>query len=602
MFVPFLPVIVIYALLLAFPAVVDVARPAALVPTLAGFGLLLAVGLVVGNLPAALMGSPSPIRFNRRKLLHIAAWVGLALWSPVYAGLAGVLSPWGVPDEGVALAMLLNYWLSDALAQHPLAGERVPRPWPLPDGRRSYSWAAGVGGTLRIALPVLGLLGILALAAAAWDALVPEAARALPWWALTAGTLLSYLVVMGMLVPVLIRYGWGLRPLQSPVAAAAIREELRANGIRGVTVLAWPEHMLRHVTAGVIGLLPGFRLLLFGDALANACTPAEIRSVTAHEAEHIRQRHLWYYLAAIVALLVALQVAFFQVASGGLLLGVRVPDDALLVAELVALLAFLRFGLGALSRGFERQADVHALGRWGVDNFRGALTKLGVLNRIPLQQNNWHHFGMAQRLAFLEAAQHDPPLLAAHQRRVARSKAIVLVTLLLVLVVQGVVSAHDVVGFVPERLWLQRFQAMATPTPTAVRAVKLLAARANARGDLPMAQQLFQLWLHWEPGNPLAQNNLSWILVTRQDATDQERARGLTLARQAAQASDTAFIWDTLAEALARNGEPEQALQAARHALLLAQAGQGVGEVPLSYYRERLATFGAPGGQGSATR
>ena len=67
----------------------------------------------------------------------------------------------------------------------------------------------------------------------------------------------------------------------------------------------------------------------------------------------------------------------------------------------------------------------------------------------------------------------------------------------------------------------------------------------------------------------------------------------MTLARQAALASDSAFIWDTLAEAHARNGERDEALQAARRALALALAGQGVGEVPLSYYRERLAQFAA---------
>jgi hypothetical protein len=79
--------------------------------------------------------------------------------------------------------------------------------------------------------------------------------------------------------------------------------------------------------------------------------------------------------------------------------------------------------------------------------------------------------------------------------------------------------------------------------------------------------------------------------VTRQGADAPTLSEGLTLAKQAARARSQAYIWDTLAEAYGRSGQAAQAHAAALKALQLAEKGEGLGEMPLDTYRQRVTAF-----------
>jgi Zn-dependent protease with chaperone function len=408
-------------------------------------------------------------------------------------------------------------------------------------------------------------------------------------------TLLSLVVLM----PVLIRWCWGLRPLLSQEADRAIAEELKANGVKVARVLAWPEQMTGVVTAGVIGVLPGFRYLLFGNLLAAALTPQEIRSITAHEAAHLRFRHPAYYVLAVLACILLVQSASQGIQLAGLVLGNPVPSWAVLFGELAGLILLLRFGFGAMSRHFEREADGHAFTRQGLDAFQTALSKVGKLNGIPTEINNWHHFGISHRIGYLAQVQGNPRRLGEHTRTVHRLKLLWVLLFAAGVALQAAVSASPIIGQAAERYWERRISAADSGERPLGRAdlpgLHALAMIAYERQDLKGAERYYRVILRVAPDDAQTQNNLAWLLVTRPSADASTVREGLSLAKQAAQAREMAFIWDTLAEAYGRAGQIAQAHAAAEKALHLAEQGQGLGEVRLDYYRQRVQAFPGDG-------
>ena len=594
---PFLPLLMALAgiTLMGLTSSIGGVAPQGVGLVLGYLGLLLP-GLVVGNLPESWLGSRSPMRFSFRRMVLLASWMVLASSWHVAQGIAATLSGMAHAEEAAITLLLLNFWLSDSLSLGPITPMQP---------RALAGQARQLAGNMGISLPVLVLvLAGLGLSAVA-TRLSPTggAGGLLPPWLEPLGTLALYLAVAGLVIPVLVPLCWRLRGLKDRRAEGIIRGELADNGVSVARVLNWPALMTGTVTAGVIGLLPRFRYLLFSDALSTVLTPVEIRSVTAHEATHLRHRHLWYFIAAILAYILCIQVALQALVLAGLWLNYSLPFWAIIVIEVAGLLLFLRFGIGYLSRNFERQADGGALRRAGLEAFRSALLKIGVINHIAPEADNWHHYGIDRRLAYLEMAQNTPETLAVHDRKVRRIKQVCIALLAAGLIAQAVFSSPGVVAFLVENLWSRGIAEDSgdgiRPTRSDIQGLHYLALQAYQRGDLEVAERYFRRLLEVSPEDPAApeiRNNLAWLLVTRPGADAADLAEGLHLARQAAEASDRAYIWDTVAEALMRNGHHEAARDAADRAYKLAGQGQGRGSAPLEYYRGRLEGFGATGG------
>jgi Zn-dependent protease with chaperone function len=561
------------------------------VALLLGYLALLLPGLVVGSLPESWLGSRSPMRFSPRRMALLALWMTMASSLSLAQG-AALLGGITHAEEVAVGLLLLNFWLSDSLSLEPFT---PLQPKALPGQLRRL--AGNLGISLPVVVLVLAGLGLSAVASLVFK--TGGAGGLLPPWLEPLGTLALYLFVAGLVIPVLVPLCWRLRELEDRQATGIIREELEAGGVSVARVLNWPVMMTGSATAGVIGLLPRFRYLLFSDVLAATLTPDEIRSVTAHEATHLRQRHLWYFVAAILAYVLCIHVALQALLLAGLWLHYSLPFWAITLIEVGGLLLFLRFGIGYLSRNFERQADGGALRRMGLEPFRSALLKIGVLNRISPEADNWHHYGIGRRLAYLESAQDEPAALAGHDHKVGRIKLACIALLTAGLIAQAVFSSPGVVAFLIEKVWLQGIGDdsghAAQPTESDIEGLHYLALQAFQRGDLEVAERYFRRLLEFSPENPEISNNLAWLLVTRPGADPADLAEGLRLARQAVQASDSAYIWDTLAEALARGGQSGAARDAAARALGLAGQEQGRGNTPLTYYRERLEAFEASG-------
>ncbi len=584
MLLPFIPFLIALAGLTLIGM-----EPAAMPPPqgwelAAAYCALPLLGALVGNLPESWLGSRSPMRIGRRRLVLLALWMAVAAGLAVLHGWLALLADTQGGEEAALILMLGNFWLSDSLALQPANPLLLGA---LPGQLRRLARNLGVS------VPILVLV-MLGLGFSALSTAFPALEEALAWlppWARMVGSIGLYLGVAGLLVPVLIPVCWRLRRLESAAAEEVIRKELAANGVSVARVLNWPADMMGHATAGVIGIVPRFRFLLFADVLAEALSAEEIRSVTAHEAEHIRQRHLWYMFAAILAFVLFTEVLLEALALSGLWLGFILPLWTITVIEIGGLLVFFRFGLGFISRNFERQADGNALRRRGFAAFQAALLKIARLNGIREQDDNWHHHGIGRRLDYLRQAEQGPEALARHDRVVFRIKAACLAILAACMIGQAVFSGSGVVSYAVETYWMDGLEQVADPSPTELQGLRFMAMRAYEREDFPAAERYFRKLLRATPDDPGLQNNLAWLLVTLPEAGPAQLQEGLRLARQAARAGEVAFIQDTLAEAYYQAGRMEDSVSAARRALHLAEQGRGRGNTSLAYYRDRAEKF-----------
>ncbi len=596
MLIPFLPYLIALAGLTAVlgavaePALGPAFGPGSLPAALVLYAALPLLGALVGSLPERWLGGRRQAGLRRRGLFLIA-WLWVLIATALPAALVALLGGGGAEGGGTEAAMaalLVNFWIGDTLALRTVRPMGGP---PLREQLRDF------GRALRMPLPILVLmLGGLAAPVLTPDLpLYPnEEAFGLPWLRL-AGSLGAMLLVAVVAVPVLVRWCWGLAPLPAGPGRDVVEAELAANGVRVAAVLAWPESIMASATAGVIGLLPRFRYLLMSPALVTALTADELRSVTAHEAAHVRHRHLWYFLAAIIGFVLLMQLVLTALFWAGLFAGELPPLWLSVVLEVVALVAFFRFGIGFVSRQFERQADSEALRRQGAAAMDGALHKVAMLNGIPPQVDNWHHYGITRRVHYAYAATEEPARLARHDGKVRRVKLALVGVLAAGIGAQALLFSPASFTYLGEQYLRYRMTDVRDAGAQDLLALKFLASRAVAREDHATAERYFRLVLQVTPEDPQALNNLAWVIVTRPGASASQLREGLRLAESAADAGAQAYIWDTLAESYFRLARYDAAIDAASRALALARQGHGRGDVPLHYYRERLAAFSRHG-------
>ena len=546
--------------------------------------LLIALGGTVTRLPRLPNRRFSPLSLSPARWAYLALWLSLLSLS----ALPQRLIP-SVGEEMTLVLLVLNFWWGDTLAALP--------PQHLSPGETRL--AHRLLNQARLPLPVLVLMLGGLLITALVDALGLEVLAAGPLEMVARTALSLVIMVLGsmILVPLAMRHGWGLQPLEGPTAQL-LAAELAANGVRVSHILNWPDHLTGQATAGVIGLIPGFRYLLFSPTLAERLAPEELCSVTAHEAAHIRHRHLWFFLAALLGAILWMEGLSLLAFWGGLLLGFPLPIYVFPIFQVAGLLLFLRFGLGFISRNFERQADGNAVERHGWGPFSSALTKVAALNQIPVQQDNWHHYGIMQRLAFADAVTSQPATVTRQHQRVRRIKLGLAALMVSGALLMVTTSGEGFTNWVGERYLASALDGLTEFGEEHLPALQYQAMQALKREDFPTAERYFRIVLDLRPADTQSRNNLAWVLVTTPGAPEPRLREGLALARQAAQENPQAYILDTLAEAHYQLGEQGEAKRAASEALRLAEAGQGVGDATLRFYRERLASIN----QGALTR
>ncbi len=586
MFLPFLPLILASAGLTLFYGELERTEPWLNLPLAVNLSLIILFSFLLAQMPQwprqfsklkrfpeVRTGSYSSTKFSRPRTLILIGWLALVYGEHLDLRIGHLFNNITEAESVSFVVLLLLYWLADAVAAIPV-----------------YQWNAhGLEEKikksflhLRLQLPVLALIIIQTV-----------------WFWITSKFLLSFtsnwslifellcsLILMVLVAPVVFVKSWGAKAIENGNDFEEIRKELENSRTPVTAILSWPDSIMPYSTAGVIGFVRGFRYLLISPQLLKSLSATELRAVTAHEAGHLRKQHLLFYLLAFICLL----ELFAFAGSANLLLtwtGVLEVSGILMgVASILSIILFIRFGIGFLSQNFERQADCHAFERHGISPISTALMKVSLLNGIKPEQDNWHHYGIQQRIDFLSICLKKPEMLQKHHRRVFRIKLVCAVLLV------GLLGANYMLSSDTLKIKVLAWKLEQSADIWQLKDAPML----TKMGDLLYFQDQkteAELWyrraLDMNPEEPHTLNNLAWLLTEKHNNDKKRLRESIELAQKATTLKQAAFIWDTLAEAYLINGKYEAAADAARQALKLAKAEIGLtGDTNPDYYREKL--------------
>ena len=586
MFLPFLPLILASAGLTLFSGELERTEPWLNLPLAVNLSLIILFSFILAQMPQWLRqfsklkrfpevrkGSYSSTKFSRPRTLILIGWLALVYGEHLDLRIGHLFNNITEAESVSFGVLLLLYWLADAVAAIPV-----------------YQWNAhGLEEKikksvlhLRLQLPVLALIIIQTV-----------------WFWITSKFLLSFtsnwslifellcsLILMVLVAPVVFVKSWGAKAIENGNDFEEIRKELENSRTPVTAILSWPDSIMPYSTAGVIGFVRGFRYLLISPQLLKSLSATELRAVTAHEAGHLRKQHLLFYLLAFICLL----ELFAFAGSANLLLtwtGVLEVSGMLMgVASILSIILFIRFGIGFLSQNFERQADCHAFERHGISPISTALMKVSLLNGINPEQDNWHHYGIQQRIDFLSICLKKPEMLQKHHRRVFRIKLVCAVLLV------GLLGANYMLSSDTLKIKVLAWKLEQSADNWQLKDAPML----TKMGDLLYFQDQkteAELWyrraLEMNPEESHTLNNLAWLLTEKHNNDKKRLRESIELAQKASTLKQAAFIWDTLAEAYLINGKYEAAADAARQALKLAKAKMGLtGDTNPDYYREKL--------------
>lgn len=323
--------------------------------------------------------------------LLLAGWT--FTFSLLLFGVGGFIRPRRITrDLDGAIAMLIVVALAVAAAiVAPAAAivagfKRAARPGgpvPVPETRPVPARASGAGLHLAIAAvnaaaPLIALVLALVLLPTTWR-IVVLAALIVVWPPLSLATsALGYRAALSR---------WAVREL--PPLTAAIHAIQERTGVSFARVLAIDAAYLQGRVCLVVGV-PRAPTLAMSESLATNLPPDQLMALVAHEAAHVRFRHLsrrmaWAGLIAVltVAAMAAL-LTFIEPLFPGKLrpVGFAVAFFPILVAREL----YDRF----VSRRQEAEADRFAVEVAGADALIGGLEALqGLGPPPPLMHNRW---------------------------------------------------------------------------------------------------------------------------------------------------------------------------------------------------------------------
>lgn len=464
--------------------------------------------------------------------------------------------------------------------------------------QRSYPAGAfilsNIKANLPIVLPWLVLSAVFdLLALAPWPPL--QAVLNSPWGDLLLFTV--FVCFLALFFPPLVRWLWSCKPMPAGPLRSRIESFCRAQGFNS-EILYWPLFEGQVLTAGIMGIVPRFRYLLLTPALLATLDEQELDSVLAHEIGHVKKMHLVLYIFlflgfSLLAGILVEPIPYLLLGSETFynLLGWLKVEPSTLVAVLAAfvllvlMVVYFRFLFGYFIRNFERQADLYVFKAQGTSlPLISSFEKIAALSGKIRDEKSWHHFGIGERIDFLDRTERDRSLIRRHDRKVHLSLGAYFLVILCAFIFMRQFDFESMAtGYetrYAEAVLLQKMK----QEPQNSLWLQLLGDLMQKEAMEKKAIDAYTQALEISPMNAELNNNLAWLLLTAKDETLRDPARALTLARVAATLKQEGFILDTLATAFWANGLVEEALAIELKSMRLDPANAG-------YYRSQIEKF-----------
>lgn len=392
---------------------------------------------------------------------------------------------------------------------------------------------------------------------------------------------LLFFVLLAFLFPAFIKYLWNCRSMPAGPARAHMEEFCRQQNFTYSDIMLWPLYEGKMLTAGVMGISKRYRYILITPALLEVLTPYEVEAVLAHEIGHVKKYHLQLYLVlflgfGLVAGLIANPMLYLLLNSNIFYQIINYlsidPETALAfwgaAPMFIIMLIYFRFVFGFFMRNFERQADLAVFKALGDSTpLINSLEKIGWLSGNIRDKPSWHHFGIGQRVDFLEKCSRNKSLIARHNRKVYGS---LILFLGLLAFSAGIFWHMDLkldgeanIKFI-ESVLLQNTRR----EPDKAIWHRLLGDLKQELNQDSDALAAYQKSMALEPENPEILNNMAWLLITAKDPNVLDAPRALVLAKKASSLRPTAgYILDTLAATYWANNMIDEAIDTERAAM-----------------------------------
>jgi Zn-dependent protease with chaperone function len=412
--------------------------------------------------------------------------------------------------------------------------------------------------------------------------------------------ILLFLGAVAVTGPALIQKFWRCRPLPKGPIRSRIEIICQKAGVPYRDIVDWPVFGGHMITAGVMGLVKRFRYILVTRALLSSLSPEELDAVIAHEAAHVKKKHLLFYLFFLTGYMLLAYTAFDMIVylllyskPVNLLIsaiGYDQTEAAPVLFSIVMVgffLIYFRYIFGYFMRNFERQADAYAFSMLGtavplVTTFK----KIAYASGQSPDKPNWHHFSILQRIGFLERCESDRTLVLRHNRKVLRS----IIAFLCAMVLLGIVGYQLNFGYAGQRIGSHLLEEILhreiEKSPGDPQLYAVLGDLYYARNDFENTVAAYEHALSINFDRPHVLNNLAWLYATCEDTNYRNPHRALLLAQRAADLGPSPETLDTLGECYYINGEYEKAVEAGIRALELAIRNK-------SYYEKQLIKFEA---------
>jgi len=238
--------------------------------------------------------------------------------------------------------------------------------------------------------------------------------------------------------------------------------------------------------------------------------------------------------------------------------------------------------MGFFMRHFERQADLYsALIMGGPSETISSLEKIAIMSGKIRDLPSWHHFSIRQRVDYLWRFLRDPGVIRKQNRFVGLCFALYLVAM---------ISLGYFLNFSPVKDSLfneweeEAIYEHLVRNPDDVLLLQRLAMFYHKRGELRETIKLYERVLSLDANQPIALNNLAWILVTAEQVELRDKKRALALAQRAVALERSPVFLDTFAEALYANGFAQEAAETIKEAIALAKDN-------VEYYKKQLLKF-----------